>query len=240
MEPRGATGGNQWQTRAARNGRKQAKSVATGCDRLLETFHGKEGSTARVRQRALQKPRTAGLFRCRRIALLAVCSGVESRVEEPVLREPAQRSGRRVIELWSSRREKWASGGATPWPRHRKGASDAKEAYARRVSEAGRDRRASYGAQALHTKEIAKRVIESGRCSGLKGKTPEATIAATLAVGSKPGGPFQRVDKGTYGLSGPQPKPAATKRPAPKRSPPATTNRRREPAKTAKTTDNVA
>jgi hypothetical protein len=92
----------------------------------------------------------------------------------------------------------------------------------------------------LHTKEIAKCVIESGRCSGLKGKTPEATIAATLAVGSKPGGPFQRVDKGTYGLSGPQPKPAATKRPAPKRSPPATTNRRREPAKTAKTTDNVA
>jgi HB1, ASXL, restriction endonuclease HTH domain len=31
----------------------------------------------------------------------------------------------------------------------------------------------------LHTKEIAKRVIESGRCSGLKGKTPEATIAAS-------------------------------------------------------------
>ena len=39
----------------------------------------------------------------------------------------------------------------------------------------------------LQTKEIAKRVIESGRCSGLKGKTPEATIAATIAVGSKPG-----------------------------------------------------
>ena len=35
----------------------------------------------------------------------------------------------------------------------------------------------------------------------LKGKTPEATISAMLAVGSKPGGPFTRVDKGTYTLA---------------------------------------
>jgi hypothetical protein len=47
----------------------------------------------------------------------------------------------------------------------------------------------------LHAKEIAKRVLASGRCVGLKGKTPEATISAMLAVGSKPGGPFTRVDK---------------------------------------------
>jgi hypothetical protein len=40
----------------------------------------------------------------------------------------------------------------------------------------------------LHAKEIAKRVLASGRCAGLKGKTPEATISAMLAVGSKPGG----------------------------------------------------
>jgi hypothetical protein len=53
----------------------------------------------------------------------------------------------------------------------------------------------------LKAKEIAKRVIDSGRCAGLKGKTPEATISATLAVGSKPGGPFKRVDKGTYALA---------------------------------------
>ncbi len=53
----------------------------------------------------------------------------------------------------------------------------------------------------LHTKEITKRVIESGRSSGLKGKTPEATVAAMLAVGSKPGGSFKRVDKGTYTLA---------------------------------------
>ena len=54
----------------------------------------------------------------------------------------------------------------------------------------------------LLAKEIAKRVLASGRCAGLKGKTPEATISAMLAVGSKPGGPFARVDKGTYALAG--------------------------------------
>ena len=54
----------------------------------------------------------------------------------------------------------------------------------------------------LHAQEIAKRVLASGRCTSLKGKTPEATISAMLAVGSKPGGPFQRVDKGTYTLAG--------------------------------------
>jgi hypothetical protein len=53
----------------------------------------------------------------------------------------------------------------------------------------------------LHATEIAKRVLASGRCAGLKGKTPEATISAMLAVGSKPGGPFVRVDKGTYTLA---------------------------------------
>jgi restriction system protein len=53
----------------------------------------------------------------------------------------------------------------------------------------------------LHTKEVAKRVIESGRCSRLKGKTPEATIAAILVVGAKPGGPFKRVEKGTYTIA---------------------------------------
>jgi hypothetical protein len=55
--------------------------------------------------------------------------------------------------------------------------------------------------QPLHAREIAKRVITSGRCAGLKGKTPEATISAMLAVGSKSGGPFARVGKGTYTLA---------------------------------------
>ena len=54
----------------------------------------------------------------------------------------------------------------------------------------------------LPAKEIAKRVIASGRCTGLKGKTPAATIAAMLAVGAKPAGPFTRIDKGTYTIAG--------------------------------------
>jgi hypothetical protein len=83
-------------------------------------------------------------------------------------------------------------------------------------------------AEPLNAKEIAKRVIESGRCSGLKGKTPEATISAMLAVGSKPGGPFKRVDKGTYTLaettsasstSATQAKPATPKKRAQERKP---------------------
>src|SRR2546430_14889875 len=38
-----ATGGNQRQIGSAREWRKQAKTVATGCHRLPETFHGKQG-----------------------------------------------------------------------------------------------------------------------------------------------------------------------------------------------------
>jgi hypothetical protein len=82
--------------------------------------------------------------------------------------------------------------------------------------------------QPLRASEIAGRVLASGRCAGLKGKTPEATISAMLAVGSKPGGPFARVDKGTYTLAdsaGTASKPADTK--------PATTAKRpatRKPA----------
>ena len=76
----------------------------------------------------------------------------------------------------------------------------------------------------LHTKEITKRVIESGRSSGLKGKTPEATVAAMLAVGSKPGGSFKRVDKATYTLADSLAKPETAKpkkreaKPRPKRT----------------------
>src|SRR5438067_11601993 len=76
--------------------------------------------------------------------------------------------------------------------------------------------------QPLRASEIAKRVLASGRCAGLKGKTPEATISAMLAVGSKPGGPFTRIDKGTYTLAdsagsaskAAEPNPPSTAKPA--------------------------
>jgi HB1, ASXL, restriction endonuclease HTH domain len=102
--------------------------------------------------------------------------------------------------------------------------------------------------QPLQASEIAKRVISSGRCAGLKGKTPEATISAMLAVGSKPGGPFARVDKGTYTLAdsagtsrATEAKPTSSaKRPARRKSATATskTAKKRTPTKgtTAKRT----
>jgi HB1, ASXL, restriction endonuclease HTH domain len=74
----------------------------------------------------------------------------------------------------------------------------------------------------LYAKEIAERVLASGR-AGLKGKTPEATISALLAVGSKPGGPFTRVDQGTYtsprrpGRRGPRRCPRPSPRPRSRR-----------------------
>ena len=64
MEPSGC---NWWQPVA--NGRRRerlrrAKTVAVGCDQLPKEFHGKEGSTVRVRPRALQKRcKRAFLFR---------------------------------------------------------------------------------------------------------------------------------------------------------------------------------
>jgi hypothetical protein len=60
MEPRGC---NRWQPVANGIGAdapEQAKTVAVGCDRLPHGSHGKEGSTVRVRERALQEPRTMG------------------------------------------------------------------------------------------------------------------------------------------------------------------------------------
>jgi hypothetical protein len=46
--------GRKWE--GAENGSRQAKAVAVGCDPLPESFHGKEGSTVRVRQKASGKP----------------------------------------------------------------------------------------------------------------------------------------------------------------------------------------
>jgi HB1, ASXL, restriction endonuclease HTH domain len=89
----------------------------------------------------------------------------------------------------------------------------------------------------LHASEIAKRVIASGRCAGLKGKTPEATISAMLAVGSKPGGPFARVDKGTYALAEAPAAPTSAKtgKPAAKRAPARKTAARSKTKSTTRT-----
>src|SRR5437016_12139751 len=43
-----ATGGNRRQIGEPRKPQKQGKSVATGCDRLPATFHGKQGVCRRL------------------------------------------------------------------------------------------------------------------------------------------------------------------------------------------------
>jgi hypothetical protein len=43
MEPRGCNPAQPESNDKARKAQKQAKSVATGCQRLPEKFHGKEG-----------------------------------------------------------------------------------------------------------------------------------------------------------------------------------------------------
>jgi hypothetical protein len=48
VEPVVATGGNQRQIRSPRNPPKQAKSVAVGCHRLPEKFHGAERAGATI------------------------------------------------------------------------------------------------------------------------------------------------------------------------------------------------
>ena len=63
-----ATGGNQLQIGRSSKPQKQAKSVATGCRRLPREVMVTRGSTVRVRQRALQKPRKSALSLSGRLA----------------------------------------------------------------------------------------------------------------------------------------------------------------------------
>jgi hypothetical protein len=56
MEPVVATDGNQRQIERPQERRKQAKTVAVGCDRLPEKFHGKEQRYARWRALANDLP----------------------------------------------------------------------------------------------------------------------------------------------------------------------------------------
>jgi hypothetical protein len=68
--PAGATGGKRWQIGRLRKRLKQAKTVAAGCDRLPETFHGKEGvdvalarpSDVQVRCKAHENPAPPALL----------------------------------------------------------------------------------------------------------------------------------------------------------------------------------
>ena len=57
-----ATGGNQGQIGRPLKPQKQAKSVATGCHRLPEKFHGKEGVSGSSPEEGFQKTPEVGGF----------------------------------------------------------------------------------------------------------------------------------------------------------------------------------
>src|SRR5213596_1091083 len=85
----------------------------------------RRGSTVRVRQRALQRPRKNGSFVFGPTCTSRARSGVESVLEKRVLGAYPPAASWSVplkIELCSTRTQKWASGAGTPWPGHRKGA----------------------------------------------------------------------------------------------------------------------
>jgi hypothetical protein len=64
-----ATGGNQWQIGSALKPLEQAKTVAVGCDRLREKFHGKEGVSGSSPEEGSAKPVLSAGF-----ALLRICT----------------------------------------------------------------------------------------------------------------------------------------------------------------------
>jgi hypothetical protein len=57
-----ATDGNQRQIDKTRKAQKQGKSVATGCHRLPETFHGKEGVSGSSPEEGSHKSPANGAF----------------------------------------------------------------------------------------------------------------------------------------------------------------------------------
>src|ERR1700756_4506986 len=86
----------------------------------------RRGSTVRVRQRALQRPRTAGLFLSDEAARLQHARAWKAlwkiQLSEPFPRRPSRGALSRESIYGRRHSRKGASGAGTPWPRHRKGA----------------------------------------------------------------------------------------------------------------------
>jgi hypothetical protein len=72
---------NRWQIDWSSRPRKQAKSVATGCHRLPEKFHGKEGVDGSSPSEGSTKAPRNGLFVSDRLAVLERGAGMEPFME---------------------------------------------------------------------------------------------------------------------------------------------------------------
>jgi hypothetical protein len=76
-----ATGGNRSQIGSAQKPQKQAKTVATGCDRLPEGAHGKEGVDGSSPSEGSAKAPQTGAFVSPELARLSTCVSVEPFME---------------------------------------------------------------------------------------------------------------------------------------------------------------
>lgn len=80
----------------------------------------------------------------------------------------------------------------------------------------------------LHVSEIAKRVL-AGYTTGLKGKTPEASIAAMLHTSATKGVDFKKTKPGTFALRAQHARPSAVQSTAPAVRPTVTRSRSARP-----------
>jgi hypothetical protein len=93
-----ATGGNRSQIGHAHVPRKQAKTVAVGCDRLPEEFHGKEGVDGSSPSEGSAKARHVGAFPFRstdRLGICRTCGGCGARCGAVSLRRRSGPTGQR-------------------------------------------------------------------------------------------------------------------------------------------------
>jgi len=164
----------------------------------------RRGSTVRVRQRALQRPRKTGSFVFGPTCTYPVRSGVESVLEKRVLpRIPTRRLMERALEdraMFDAHSEmgqrRWNA--LAPAPER---SSDARKAYARGVGEAGRDRRASTGGRATAHEGDHEARDRVGSQFGPEGQDSRSDSCGDARRRVEAGGSFKRVDKGTYTLA---------------------------------------
>jgi hypothetical protein len=141
----------------------------------------RRGSTVRVRQRALQRPRKTGSFVFGPAYTPPARSGVESVLEKRVLRRIPAAASWSVplkIELCSTALRNGPAALERPGPGTGKELR-CKESVCE-ASQRSRSRSTCFEPRASHSTR---------------------TVAAMLAVGSKPGGSFKRVENATYTLA---------------------------------------
>jgi len=105
-----ATGRKRSQIRHAQKPRKQAKTVAVGCDRLPETSDGKEGVDGSSPSEGLQERRTPRFLGQADLLCVELVVGMEPFME---LSRSQVQPGARGFAIGPSRSSRYLRGGAT-------------------------------------------------------------------------------------------------------------------------------